>query len=170
MPTYIKIEQDCVGRLQKGYMPNDVAGLMTEGLSTCVAIIIHGSKGYALIHDSGKLTTESIVEEFKRTGELIHCYIVYNPHRQHLFSSTGACVEVLGAHIEAIEKVMGNISGKISDKILIAALKDAELYVELIPRGGVNCILVEGGINLSGGQRQRLEIARALVKKPKILI
>ena len=58
----------------------------------------------------------------------------------------------------------------ISDKLLIDALKNAELYEELLPRGGLNCVLVEGGGNLSGGQRQRVEIARALIKKPKLLV
>ena len=35
---------------------------------------------------------------------------------------------------------------------------------------GYNTDLGQGGVNVSGGQKQRLCIARAILKKPKVLI
>ena len=45
----------------------------------------------------------------------------------------------------------------------------ADEFLERMPRG-LDTDLGQGGVNVSGGQKQRLCIARALLKKPKVLI
>ncbi len=45
----------------------------------------------------------------------------------------------------------------------------ADEFIDRLP-GGLEYDLGQGGVNVSGGQRQRLCIARALLKKPKIII
>ena len=58
-----------------------------------------------------------------------------------------------------------------SDEEIIAACKLAQAheFIEEQP-DGYDTDLSQGGLNLSGGQKQRLCIARAMIKKPKILI
>ena len=59
----------------------------------------------------------------------------------------------------------------ISDSDIVEACKKAFIYDDIMAReGGFSSVLSDNGSDLSGGQRQRLDIARALLKKPSVLI
>lgn len=56
-----------------------------------------------------------------------------------------------------------------TDKEIEEALKVAQAY-DFVSEKGLESYVEQGGKNFSGGQKQRLTIARAIVKKPDILI
>ena len=59
----------------------------------------------------------------------------------------------------------------VPDEVISAATRDAAIHDEILLRPhGYATLVEEGGVNFSGGQRQRLEIARALVGNPTVLV
>ena len=63
----------------------------------------------------------------------------------------------------------GDIDADIEDMKRVCAIAKADEFIDSFPEG-YEYMVEQGGDNLSGGQKQRLCIARALLKKPKILI
>ncbi|MDK2844301.1 MAG: ATP-binding cassette, subfamily multidrug efflux pump [Enterococcus sp.] len=63
----------------------------------------------------------------------------------------------------------GDKDASLAEVKRMASLAQADQFVSTFPEE-YNTILDQGGNNVSGGQKQRLTIARALLKKPKILI
>ncbi|CAM3510711.1 ABC transporter ATP-binding protein [Pseudostreptobacillus hongkongensis] len=63
----------------------------------------------------------------------------------------------------------GNPNASIDEVIRVSRLACADNFIQEFP-DKYNTQIVQGGNNVSGGQKQRICIARALLKKPKILI
>lgn len=94
----------------------------------------------------------------------------------------GHAREVLNDAIALVDQEVSIFAGTIRDNVtlwdatipdtdVLAAIADAQLEDEVARRpGGLDAELAEGGADLSGGQRQRLEIARALVRNPSIIV
>lgn len=63
----------------------------------------------------------------------------------------------------------GKEDATMEEVIEAAKAADAHDFILALP-DGYNTMLERGGSNVSGGQKQRLCIARALIRKPKVLI
>lgn len=153
-----------------GYAPLDTP--LISGLELSIkkggSIAITGGSG------SGKSTVAKLVSGlFKEDGgEVSFGDASRTEINKYYFYSK---VAVVSQNIRLFEgSIFDNITmwdDSIAYDDVVAAAKAACIHDDIISRkDGYREYVAENGTNFSGGQRQRIEIARALVKKPSILI
>jgi ATP-binding cassette subfamily B protein len=86
--------------------------------------------------------------------------LAYVPQEHFLFSDSIKQNILFGLQDESVD-----------DDVIFNATKSAGIHETILAfPDGYDTILGERGINLSGGQKQRISIARALIKKPTLLV
>lgn len=129
-----------------------IIGATGSGKSTFVSLI---TRMYDI--KEGKLSISNIdIKDIDKHS--LRNQISLSPQRVTLFSGTIASNLKYGKNDATLEEMQ-------------EAAKGAEAYEFIMQKPGeFNATVEQRGRNFSGGQQQRLSIARALIKKPKILI
>jgi len=93
--------------------------------------------------------------------------IRYNPLRRQI----GFVTQDTQLYAGSIRENMLFVNPKATEGDIIEALKNASATALIAKAShGIDTILGENGMKLSGGEKQRISIARALLRKPKLLI
>lgn len=153
-----------------GYSP--VAPPLVDGLSLHVApgkqIAVVGSTG------SGKSTVTKLVSGLYEpwAGAVLYDGKPRAAYDRRAFAAAVAMVDQeIALFAGTVRANITLFDPTIDDAAIERAARDACIHDEIMARsGGYDAIVEEEGRNFSGGQRQRLEIARALVRDPALII
>ena len=146
--------------------------LVLEGISFTAepgqTIGIIGSTG------SGKTSLVQLIPRlYDVTGgeDLVDCVNVKEYSLKHLREGVGMVLQKNILFSGTIEENLrwGNEDAPMEDVIRFSESAQADPFVKSF-KNGYDTEMGQGGVNVSGGQKQRLCIARALLKRPKILI
>lgn len=131
-----------------------IVGKTGSGKSTILKLLMH-----QIVPDKGEILIDGISLE--------------KINIDHFRDQTGIVPQDVFLFSDTIKNnlMFGTIKEDISEEQLIDVTKQAHVYHNIASfENQFDTLLGERGVNLSGGQKQRISIARALIRKPKLLI
>lgn len=168
------IKTNCEAAVEFDHVSATYAGSKEKSLDSLTLSIPRGSTvGIIGATGSGKTTLISLVPRFYDVSEgslKVNGTDVRNYNVDELR-------KLIGVVPQKAALVSGTVRDNVkwgkpdaTDEEIIEALKTAQALDFVSEKDGLDSKILQGGKNLSGGQIQRLTIARALVRKPEILI
>ena len=123
---------------------------------------------------SGKSTLVNLIPRLYEATEgtvLVDDVDVRDYHLEDLRAGIGVVLQMNTLFSGTIRENIMWGNEQATEQEVISACKDAQAHEFIMSfPDGYDTVLGQGGVNVSGGQKQRLCIARAMLKKPKILI
>ncbi len=141
-----------------------------------INLTIESGKTVGIIGSTGcgKTTLVSLIARLYDADEgevLVDGVSVKDYNLEHLRTGVGMVLQKNVLFSGTIEDNLRWGDETADDETLRAAAKSAQAHDFVTSfTDGYGTVLGQGGVNVSGGQKQRLCIARALLKRPKILI
>ncbi len=139
-------------------------------------LVIEPGQTVALVggSGSGKSTLASLITGIytQRSGQILFDGRERGEIDRYVFTqSVGLVNQTISLFNDTIRNNLTLWDENVEEKEIVEACRLAEIFDDIMQKPeGLDYMLTEGGKNLSGGQRQRLEIARALIKQPSVLI
>jgi ATP-binding cassette subfamily B protein len=147
----------------------------TQALSG-ISYEVHQGNTIAFVGPSGSGKTSLVkllVGLYTPTeGSILYNGIAYNEiDKEELRSQIGFVTQDTQLFSGTIRENLLFVNPAATDEECLDALHKAQCQ-NLLERGGqgLDTVIGEGGVKVSGGEKQRLSIARALLRKPNILI
>ena len=180
LETSVKFDAAALERIEKGSVKLDNVSLTYKNASApsiCgISLSADAGETIGVIGGTGSGKT-SVVNLIPRFYEATEGTVLIDGKDIREFSEEGLrdAIGVVPQHAKLFKGTIrdnmkvGNENA--TDEQIIEALKQAQAYEFVSKKEGFLDHAVEnGGKNLSGGQKKRLTVARALVRRPKILI